>query len=40
MRSIGKTDKGKLYHIVNPMTGDGNFSLCGCYMPKDKYLNI
>ena len=36
MRIIGKTEKGKRYHILNRMTGGDNFSLCGCYMPKDK----
>lgn len=31
---VGKTETGKLYHIVNVMNGGGNFSLCGCYMPE------
>lgn len=38
MKGIGKTEKGKLYHIVNNMTGGGHFGLCGCYMPDDKRL--
>ncbi|EJT6612795.1 TPA: hypothetical protein ACOTGN_000689 [Clostridium perfringens] len=36
MSSIGKTETGKLYHIVNKMKYNGNFSLCGVYMPKEK----
>lgn len=32
---IGRTEKGKLYHIVNVMTGGGFFSMCGCYMPEE-----
>ena len=32
---IGKTEKGKLYHIVNRMDGGDHFGLCGCYMPKE-----
>lgn len=36
MGRVGKTDSGKLYHILNIMEGGNNFSLCGCYMPKDK----
>lgn len=39
MANIGKTEKGKVYHIVNRMTGSGNSSLCGCYMPKDKLVD-
>lgn len=36
MKRIGKTDTGKLYHIVNLMESNGHFSLCGVYMPEDK----
>lgn len=32
---IGKTETGKLYHIVNVMRGGGHFGLCGCYMPEE-----
>ena len=37
-RLIGKTETGKLFHIVNKMDGDGHFGLCGCYLPKEKQL--
>lgn len=33
---IGKTETGKLYHIVNIMDYGDSFSICGCYLPKDK----
>ena len=36
MKRIGKTEKGKLYHIRNIMESNGHFSLCGEYMPEDK----
>ena len=36
---IGRTETGKLYHIVNVMTGGENFGLCGCYLPKDKQVD-
>ena len=36
MKNIGKAQNGKLYHILNRMTGGEYFSLCGCYMPEDK----
>ena len=35
---LGKTETGKLYHIVNEMSGGDNFGLCGCYMPKELHV--
>lgn len=32
---LGKTETGKLYHIINNMTGGGHFALCGCYLPDN-----
>lgn len=32
---IGKTETGKLYHIVNIMNGGDNFGLCGCYLSQN-----
>lgn len=38
-RIIGKTDAGKLYHILDVMDGSGQRSLCGCYIPEDRRLD-
>lgn len=32
---IGKSESGKLYHIVNLMDYGNKFALCGCYLPEN-----
>ena len=36
---IGKTETGKLYHIVDMMIGGENFGLCGCYLPTNNQVD-
>lgn len=32
---IGKTETGKLYHILDVFGGSEFMSICGCFMPEE-----